>query len=161
MHYPCHQMTESGVQARLRVVVGSRSMREIAEITGVHQESARRYMRGSTPSLGFLEKLASALGVNLHWLVSGEGPMYAAASVSRLAGAGPEELGPLVQQLLARVESLENMVDRLQDRLDEHDRRLGMPTQSRGRLGLEREHASRQAGRRPDEHRGPGGTIDA
>lgn len=128
-------------------------MREIAEITGVHQESARRYMRGSTPSLGFLEKLATALGVNLHWLVSGDGPMYAAASASRLAGAGPDELGPLVEQLLARVEALENMVDRLQDRLDEQDRRLGIPTQQMGRLTTDRDHATHRSSE-SDSHSG-------
>ncbi|MCC5786366.1 MAG: helix-turn-helix transcriptional regulator [Phycisphaerales bacterium] len=154
-------MTDSGVQARLKIVVGSRSMREIAEITGVHQESARRYMRGSTPSLGFLEKLAGGLGVNLHWLVSGEGPMYAATSASRLAGAGPDELGPLVEQLLARVEALENMVDRLQDRLDEQDRRLGIPTHHRPRLSGAHEHASPHRADGSGEGRGPGGTIDA
>ncbi len=146
-------MTDSGVQARLKIVVGSRSMREIAEITGVHQESARRYMRGSTPSLGFLEKLAGGLGVNLHWLVSGEGPMYAVGSASRLAGAGPEELGPLVEQLLARVEALENMVDRLQDRLDEQDRRLGIPTQQMGRLSAERGRATHRSSE-SDSHSG-------
>ncbi len=54
------------------------SLSHIAEFTGYHPETARRYLRGkSKMPLVFAARVASALGLSTQWLLHGTGPMLA------------------------------------------------------------------------------------
>ena len=66
---------EAALNHRVKMVVGSQTLRQVAKIGGVSVETARRYMNGATPSSEFLGRLCEKLGLNAEWLLMGEGPM--------------------------------------------------------------------------------------
>lgn len=102
----------SPLHDRLRQAVGTRSYREIAEATKAHPETVRRYMSGQMPSTEFLVELAELTGVNVAWLLTGEGPMYRKdVKLHALRDANPTELLHAVAQTL---EALIDRVDRLE-----------------------------------------------
>jgi len=60
----------------LRLTDGMR-FSELAEQTGCHRETVRRYANTGSPSALFLTRLCRALGVNGDWLLTGRGePHY-------------------------------------------------------------------------------------
>lgn len=63
--------------ARLNTLVESyKNNSELARAVGVVEGTIRKWAKGeSQPEIGETVKLASALGVNLLWLATGEGPM--------------------------------------------------------------------------------------
>lgn len=74
---------ESSAQAdpalhqRLRAVTRDFSHRELAELTGVSLETARRYNEGRGPSVAYIKKLCDALGISADWVLLGRGsPVY-------------------------------------------------------------------------------------
>lgn len=67
---------DNGLDTRLREAVGTRTYRHLAELTGTHHETVRRYMQGQSPSAPFLAKLCEELGLNANWLLNGHGPMH-------------------------------------------------------------------------------------
>ncbi len=87
------QQSSPELQSRLASAVGSRTCREIGELTGVHAESVRRYLQGRSPSAEFLVELCRSLKLNGHWLLTGEGPMFAGEITPRaLDSAEPPAL---------------------------------------------------------------------
>ncbi len=105
-------MSLSLLHHRLRQAIGTRSYREVGELTKVHAETVRRYMTGQTPSTEFVIEVAEATGVNVGWLLTGEGPVYRKdVKLHALRDANPTELLHAVAQTL---EALIERVDRLE-----------------------------------------------
>lgn len=101
------QNSSPELQSRLAAAVGSRTCREIGEMTGVHAESVRRYLQGRSPSAEFLVELCRSLKLNGHWLLTGEGPMFAGEITPRaLDSAEPPAL----------LQSLANSMSRWMDK---------------------------------------------
>lgn len=65
----------SKVAERLAMLRGDRSQRQFAKDLGVPQQNVNRYERGTLPTLEFLPLLHAA-GVDLNWLVTGEGAAF-------------------------------------------------------------------------------------
>ena len=65
------------VHARLRRVFGDNIVyRDIAVRFGMNPETVRRQMNFGKPSVQFLLQLARHYDVDLHWLMTGEGPVF-------------------------------------------------------------------------------------
>ena len=62
-----------GIPARLREVRGERSQRAFAIEMGVFQQNVNRYEQGTHPQFEFLLRLVEMEGVDLHWLLTGDG----------------------------------------------------------------------------------------
>ncbi len=86
------------------------TQKEFAEATGVHLSAIRKYEnRNSVPSSESLLAVAST-GVDLHWLLTGEGDMRALAK--RLgSAANTEGVADLVHGLMAIEELLHGIPD--------------------------------------------------
>jgi len=56
---------------RMEWLIGERSCRDIALLTGHHPETVRRYRRGQCPSVSFVIGLCDALDANADWLLRG------------------------------------------------------------------------------------------
>ena len=86
------------------------TQKEFAEATGVHLSAIRKYEnRNSVPSSESLLAIAST-GVDLHWLLTGEGAMRALAK--RLgSAANTEGVADLVHGLMAIEELLHGIPD--------------------------------------------------
>ncbi|MBX3386029.1 MAG: helix-turn-helix transcriptional regulator [Phycisphaeraceae bacterium] len=97
---------------RLYLVVGRRSPREVAELTGWSGETVRRYLTGHTPSTEFLADLCRVTGTNAQWLLSGKGPR--GIDEARAASMNNAELADLVVSLCDRIEELRRRVERLE-----------------------------------------------
>jgi transcriptional regulator with XRE-family HTH domain len=105
-------MSLSLLHHRLRQAIGRRSYREVGELTKVHAETVHRYLTGQTPSTEFVIEVAEATGVNVGWLLTGEGPVYRKdVKLHALRDANPTELLHAVAQTL---EALMERVDRLE-----------------------------------------------
>lgn len=102
----------SSLHDRLREVVGDRTYRALADLTGQHPETVRRYMQGQAPSVEFLAAVCSALGVSADWLLTGRGPSHGA----RARDHGPANASP-GDLLVAMANTLESMAGRI-DRLE-------------------------------------------
>ncbi len=64
------------IGSRITLVRGGVSQARFAGQIGVHKNTLGNYERGErTPDADFLGKLA-AIGINTHWVITGEGPMY-------------------------------------------------------------------------------------
>ncbi len=137
--------SESPLHERLAAVVGPRTFRAIAELTGTNSETVRRYMQGQTPSVEFLASLCEALKINGEWLLCGRGPMKAedVKSHALRSASGGELLGALVT-------AIERLTDRV-DRLEVFYQTL--ETRMRGRENLAA--ATHVLPERPDEQATP------
>ncbi|WP_051298717.1 helix-turn-helix domain-containing protein [Marinobacterium litorale] len=61
---------------RITRIRGDKSQIAFANELGVHKNTLGNYERGrNTPDADFLAKLAG-IGVNTHWVITGEGPLY-------------------------------------------------------------------------------------
>lgn len=97
------------------MVVGHRSSRAVSELTGVNQESVRRYLGGQAPSIEFLQALCKAFGISGEWMLTGRGVMKVAdarEAALRQADAGEllSALAEAVEKLIARVDRLEQLI---------------------------------------------------
>lgn len=112
----------SGLHERLLEVVGDRTYRALADLTGQNAETVRRYMQGQSPSVEFLAAVCGTLGVSADWLLTGQGPMrLAEARRQALAHVNPGELLSAVaaslEALTDRVERVEVFVQTLESRI--------------------------------------------
>ena len=77
--------------ARLKACVGDESLRAFAFKAGISPTALRQYLIGkSEPTRPMLVALARAAGVQVAWLVTGDGPMRAAAP----SPAEPSNISP-------------------------------------------------------------------
>lgn len=101
--------------ARIMAVCEGLPLREVARLTGVSHETARRYSKGEDPSIGFIVGLSRAFGVSCHWLLTGHGPIRV-EGVNRLevdrdgtgqpvAGLPPHDLIVVLASKLREVEA--------------------------------------------------------
>ncbi len=102
-------MAVETLHERLTQIVGDRSAREVAALTGHHAETVRRYLRGQRPTFAFLAQLALELDVSLHWLVTGAPPRAGGGSTLQDA-----HVGELLAAMLVHVERLAERVDGLE-----------------------------------------------
>ena len=107
---------------RLRIAAGSRTYRQLGDLTNTNHETVRRYMLGQAPSAEFLAAACSALEINAQWLLVGAGPMKSAdirhhalgeAKVSELLSA----MSTTLERLMDRVERLESYMQVLETHL--------------------------------------------
>lgn len=100
----------AALRDRLREVLKDLTCREAGEMTGVHPESVRRYLQGRAPNADFLLSLCMAMGLNGHWLLTGQGPMLAKdVEAWSLERARPPAL---IRALSGSVESWMSRLDR-------------------------------------------------
>lgn len=103
---------EAELNRRVRLVVGSQTLRQIAKIGGVSVETARRYMNGTTPSSEFLGRVCEKLGLNAEWLLLGEGPMLLeGVHAEALKHATNEQL---IGEIARKFDSMNERVARLE-----------------------------------------------
>ena len=107
---------------RIINIVGDRTYRNLGDLTQTNCETVRRYMAGCSPSAEFLSGLCQSLGVSGHWLLTGRGPMRESDMVQealRHAKAGDlmGAMATTLQQLVERVESLEQYVQQIDTRV--------------------------------------------
>jgi transcriptional regulator with XRE-family HTH domain len=60
---------------RLRLVRGAASQKAFAAELGIHENTVSNAERRDSATQEYLLKLAAARNVNLHWLLTGQGPM--------------------------------------------------------------------------------------
>ena len=60
---------------RLRLVRGSVTQKAFAEELGLHENTVANAERRGSATNEYLLKIAAARGINLHWLLTGQGPM--------------------------------------------------------------------------------------
>jgi len=105
---------------RLRTLRGELSRDDFSKLVGVHKNTLGNYERGDRlPEFDFLEKLKAATGVNLDWVISGDGDQKSIDSeftlvprldVSASAGDGAEnQLEHTVEMLAFRRDWLRQM----------------------------------------------------
>jgi len=63
------------LEKRLEHIVGGGSVRAFADFIGVSKSTIHNFLNGTKPSWDFLLKLAEK-GVNINWLLTGEGKPY-------------------------------------------------------------------------------------
>ena len=71
---------ERGLAARMVAAVGSRSYREISQLTCECPETVRRYLNNGRPSVEFIAALCRGLRVSPEWMLYGAGESGAAPS---------------------------------------------------------------------------------
>lgn len=67
------------IKNRLKTVIEHKglSLKEFSELTEIPYRSIQNYLRDERdPNLDALMKIGTKAGVNLHWLVTGEGKMF-------------------------------------------------------------------------------------
>jgi|GEM_PF-5552220 len=63
----------SGFAGRLRAAIGMRRASEVARAVGIPQQTLDNYLKGAAPNAERALALADELGVNIRWLIKGEG----------------------------------------------------------------------------------------
>jgi len=61
---------------RLRQIMGEGTILHFAQRAGIPDSSLRKYLDGAQPTADRLVVLAEQTGVNLHWLLTGQGSQY-------------------------------------------------------------------------------------
>lgn len=104
--------TQTPLHERLRIAAGSRTYRQMGDLTGTNHETVRRYMLGQAPSADFLAAACEALDLNAQWLLVGAGPMK--RSDIRSHALGEAKVSELLTAMSNTLESLISRVDRLE-----------------------------------------------
>lgn len=61
---------------RLKLIIGSQSVRSFALEVGVSETMIRKYLKGGIPGLDIAAKICSVRGVSVHWFATGVGDTY-------------------------------------------------------------------------------------
>ncbi|WP_345858690.1 LexA family transcriptional regulator [Shewanella algae] len=64
------------IPERLQEIIGDESIREIARKVGISEGAMRTFLKGRTPKLPDIIRIAKYKGVNWPWLATGEGSKY-------------------------------------------------------------------------------------
>lgn len=64
----------AGFSGRLREALGQRTGAEVARAAGIAPQTLDAYLKGAVPSADRAFAIADALGINVRWLIKGEGP---------------------------------------------------------------------------------------
>ncbi|MFN7022213.1 MAG: helix-turn-helix domain-containing protein [Phycisphaerales bacterium] len=103
---------DAALTARVRLVLGSRTLREAAKVGGVSVETVRRYLNGTTPSCEFLGRVCERLGLNAEWMLLGEGPMLLEGLYADALRSATNE--QLMNEVARKFDSLNERVARLE-----------------------------------------------
>jgi transcriptional regulator with XRE-family HTH domain len=101
------EVAMSDVSRRLQKLLGGRTAREVAERTGVHPETVRRYMGGMTPSVEFVAAICREFGVSGDWLLLDRGNMYPSSEAASLEQITQPAL---FAEVLARIQRLKDQL---------------------------------------------------
>jgi hypothetical protein len=104
---------------RMNEAIGTRSLRDVARLTGHSAETVRRYLATGRVTTEFAVRLALATGVRLEWLLSDNGAMTERAHrLSILAESSVHDLVAVLGEALAtdrhKIELLEAKVAALE-----------------------------------------------
>lgn len=100
---PFHDPRIGRFKNRLETVVGGRSAREFARLTGISDTAVRAYLRGETyPTLDKLDHLAQLAGVDAAWLAVGDTASPAGLSKDAKESPGPYRLAAPGESDMAR-----------------------------------------------------------
>jgi transcriptional regulator with XRE-family HTH domain len=107
-----------GMGARLSEAVGDRSLRSVAQSTGLSEGTLRALLKGGFPSLATAALLAHDLDVRLGWLAIGELPMRADETSNRVGVRAPSLQWPArldqpVDTLARIISTVDHLVDDL------------------------------------------------
>lgn len=91
---------------------GTRTYRQLGDLTETNHETVRRYMLGQAPSAEFLAATCAALDINAQWLLVGRGPMK--GTDIRAHALGEANVSELLSAMSATLERLMDRVDRLE-----------------------------------------------
>jgi hypothetical protein len=110
------------VHARLREVFGENLVyRAIATSVQMHPETVRRQMTRAAPTVDLLRRLADEYDLNLHWLLTGEGPMFYADLASFTLRNTP--IRALIDEVRERFERVESKAVPFRESNGAHSRR--------------------------------------
>jgi hypothetical protein len=113
--------------SRLNQVSQPHSYADISRMTGFHRETCRRYLTLGNPTVEFMTALCEALGVSVHWLLLGVGPVrreevtgewlrtVRPAELILELGRRWQDLHERLAEVQARLERLEAAAGALQD----------------------------------------------
>lgn len=104
--------TTTPLHERLRIAAGSRTYRQLGDLTTTNHETVRRYMLGQAPSADFLAATCAALDINAQWLLVGRGPMK--GTDIRSHALGEANVSELLSAMSSTLERLMDRVDRLE-----------------------------------------------
>lgn len=65
----------NALRARLREILRDHNFTEVARVTGVSAETARRYCTCASPSVHFITAICRHWNINANWLLFGHAPM--------------------------------------------------------------------------------------
>lgn len=107
-----HAVEKEALRQRLERCAGHLTFRAIAELTGHHPETVRRYMRGQRPSVPFVVRLCRQLDISPHWLLTGEGEMKRNESPERVIAEMTtpelfEAIASTIDSVIAKIESMD------------------------------------------------------
>lgn len=104
--------TFTPLHERLRIAAGSRTYRQLGDLTGTNHETVRRYMLGQAPSAEFLAAVCGSLDINAQWLLVGAGAMK--GTEIRAHSLGEAKVSELLSAMSTTLERLMDRVDRLE-----------------------------------------------
>ncbi|MBL8762735.1 MAG: hypothetical protein JNM07_00510 [Phycisphaerae bacterium] len=144
----------SPIHERLVAALGERTYRSLAEQTGQHPETIRRYMQGSAPSSEFMADICERFQLNGEWLLTGRGPMRTAqirehALREATSGELLAALGHSLDRLAARVSHLESALRALDHRAGDGGTSAGAARDTTANGDVVRDHPVPANGR-PD-----------
>lgn len=104
--------TFTPLHERLRIAAGSRTYRQLGDLTSTNHETVRRYMLGQAPSAEFLAAVCGVLDINAQWLLVGAGAMK--GTEIRAHSLGEAKVSELLSAMSTTLERLMDRVDRLE-----------------------------------------------
>ncbi len=96
------------ISRKIQQYLGDRTAREIAERTGVHPETVRRYLAGMAPSLEFVVAVCREFKLSADWLLLDEGTMHRAPTTPSLENV---PVPTLLEELHARADRFKSHID--------------------------------------------------
>ncbi|WP_333654959.1 helix-turn-helix domain-containing protein [Dissulfurispira sp.] len=63
-------------KTRIKIIKGSRTIKELANILGIPATTLHTYLNGREPSVSFVNRVNEKLNVNPDWLITGRVPIF-------------------------------------------------------------------------------------
>lgn len=114
---------------RLRLLIKTLKLNQVtfAQSLGMSQPNISRMINGENKlSAEVLNRITRAhKNVNVHWLITGEGPMFAGLSAAPAVTPALEPTSPYVLRGKGRLEEMEERIERLEAAVRALEQRLG------------------------------------
>jgi transcriptional regulator with XRE-family HTH domain len=105
---PSSEFEPGRVAERLRGLIGNREIRAFAEQAGLSEGTLRNLMKGGVPKLDSFMKIASAAGVSVEWLATGQGSEPLEGAAAKYA-ADPANTGLTLEDVQAIVSVMDGL----------------------------------------------------